>query len=188
MANLSESTGGSFYYLSDFSQLKAVFNTIIEEADLYKDSDGDGLLDGEEVVIKKLPFVENYYCYMYSNPCMTDTDLDTYDDYVEEYIGTSPINVWNSLDTSDIINSSLPSGFSFNNWWDWKELIEEHGWNYIHNAVQEHIDLRYEDIEKEVQLTSSLRCNLLKRNSSEIWEVKPTSYAKEPKNSWNWHS
>ena len=26
---------------------------------------------------------------MYSNPCMADTDLDSYDDYVEEYIGTS---------------------------------------------------------------------------------------------------
>lgn len=29
--------------------------------------------------IKKLPLVENYYCYMYSNPCMADTDLDSYD-------------------------------------------------------------------------------------------------------------
>ena len=33
----------------------------------------------------------------------------------------------------------------------------------------------------EVQLTSSLRCDLLKRRSSEIWEVKTSSYAKEPK-------
>ncbi|MDE6233059.1 MAG: VWA domain-containing protein, partial [Lachnospiraceae bacterium] len=220
LTDLSESTGGSFYYLSNFSQLKAVFNTIIEEADLYKDSDGDGLsdyhekkiaagelltgsgealnlcskinylspdsdgdglLDGEEVVIKKLPFVENYYCYMYSNPCMADTDLDTYDDYVEEYIGTSPINVQNSLDTSNIMNGSLPSGFSFNNWWDWKELIEEQAWNYIHNAVQEHIETKYEEIKKEVWLTDSLRCDLLKEFSREIWEVKPTSYAKEPK-------
>lgn len=63
---------------------------------------------------------------MYPNPCMLDTDLDTYDDYVEEYIGISLINVQNSLDTSNIMNDSLPSGFSFNNWWDWKELIEEH--------------------------------------------------------------
>lgn len=76
---------------------------------------------------------------MYSNPCMADTDLDSYDDYVEEYIGTSPISVWNSLDTSGIISSSIPSGFSFNNWWDWQELIEEHAWNYIHNAVEEDI-------------------------------------------------
>lgn len=220
LADLSESTGGSFYYLSDFSQLKAVFNTIIEEADLYKDSDGDGLSDyhekkiaagelltgsgealnlcskmnylssdsdgdglsdGEEVVIKKLPFAENYYCYMYSNPCMADTDLDTYNDYVEEYIGTSPVNVKNSLDTSNITNSSLPSDFSFNNWWDWKELIEEEAWNYIHNAVEEHIDKKYEEIEKEVILNSSLRCDLLREFSKEIWEVKPTSYAKEPK-------
>lgn len=221
LANLSESTGGSFYYLSDFSQLKAVFNTIIEEADLYKDSDGDGLsdyhekkiaagelltgsgetlnlcskinylspdsdgdglLDGEEVVIKKLPLVENYYCYMYSNPCMADTDLDSYDDYVEEYIGTSPISVWNSLDTSGIISGNMPSGFSFNNWWDWQELIEEHAWNYIHNAVEEDIVTKQKgEIMSEVQLTSSLRCDLLKRRSSEIWEVKPSSYAKDPK-------
>lgn len=220
LANLSESTGGSFYYLSNFSQLKAVFNTIIEEADLYKDSDGDGLsdyhekkiaagelltgsgealnlcskmnylspdsdgdglLDGEEVVIKKLPIVENYYCYMYSNPCMSDTDFDSYDDYVEEYIGTSPISVWNSLDTSDKISSSLPPGFSFNNWWDWQELIEEHAWNHIHNAVQEHIQTIYKEIKKEAWLTHSLRCDLLREFSKEIWEVKPTSYAKEPK-------
>ena len=33
----------------------------------------------------------------------------------------------------------------------------------------------------EEQLTSSLRCDLLKRRSSEIWEVKTSSYAKEPK-------
>lgn len=220
LANLSESTGGAFYYLSDFSQLKAVFNTIIEEADLYKDSDGDGLsdyhekkiaagelltgsgealnlcskmnylspdsdgdrlLDGEEVLIKQLPFVDNYYCYMYSNPCMADTDLDTYDDYVEEYIGTSPISLWNNLDTSDIISSNIPLGFSFNNWDEWQELIKEHAWNYIHNAVQDDIVTKYKDIEKEVKLTPSLRCDLLRRPSSEIWEVKPSSYAKYPK-------
>lgn len=52
---------------------------------------------------------------MYSNPCMADTDLDSYDDYVEEYIGTSPISVCNSLDTSGIISGSMQSGFSFNN-------------------------------------------------------------------------
>ena len=60
---------------------------------------------------------------------MADTDLDSYDDYVEEYIGTSPISVWNILDTSGIISSSIPSVFSFNNWWNWQELIEEHAWN-----------------------------------------------------------
>lgn len=119
---------------------------------------------------------------MYSNPCMADTDLDSYDDYVEEYIGTSPISVWNSLDTSGIISSSIPSGFSFNNWWDWQELIEEHAWNYIHNAVEEDIVTKHQgEIMSEEQLTSSLRCDLLKRRSSEIWEVKTSSYAKEPK-------
>ena len=136
----------------------------------------------KEATIKKLPLVENYYCYMYSNPCMADTDLDSYDDYVEEYIGTSPISVWNSLDTSGIISGSMPSGFSFNNWWDWQELIEEHAWNYIHNAVEEDIVTKHKgEIMSEVQLTSSLRCDLLKRRSSEIWEVKTSSYAKEPK-------
>lgn len=84
--------------------------------------------------IKKLPLVENYYCYMYSNPCMADTDLDSYDDYVEEYIGTSPISVWNSLDTSGIINN-MPSGFSFNNWWDWQELIEEIHQKHPHQTI-----------------------------------------------------
>ncbi len=87
---------------------------------------------------------------------MADTDLDSYDDYVEEYIGTSPISVWNSLDTSGIISSSVPSGFSFNNWWDWQELIEEHAWNYIHNAVEEDIITKHQGkIMSEEQLTSS---------------------------------
>lgn len=93
---------------------------------------------------------------MYSNPCMADTDLDSYDDYVEEYIGTSPISVWNSLDTSGIISNSMQSGFSFNNWWDWQELIEEHAWNYIHNAVEEDIITKHQGkIMSEEQLTSS---------------------------------
>ena len=93
---------------------------------------------------------------MYSNPCMADTDLDSYDDYVEEYIGTSPISVWNSLDTSGIISSSMQSGFSFNNWWNWQELIEEHAWNYIHNAVEEDIVTKHQgEIMSEEQLTSS---------------------------------
>lgn len=73
----------------------------------------------------------------------------------------------------------MPSGFSFNNWWDWQELIEEHAWNYIHNAVEEDIVTKQKgEIMSEVQLTSSLRYDLLKRRSSEIWEVKPSSYAK----------
>ena len=87
---------------------------------------------------------------------MADTDLDSYDDYVEEYIGTSPISVWNSLDTSGIISNSMQSGFSFNNWWDWQELIEEHAWNYIHNAVEEDIVTKHQgEIMSEEQLTSS---------------------------------
>ena len=131
LKNISESTGGCYYYINQFSQLNGIFENIISETDLYKDSDGDGLsdyhekmiaagkmhtgsgealrlcttmnylssdsdgdglADSEEVEIRKIPNSENYYCYMVSNPCVVDTDCDSYNDYVEEYIGSSPVS------------------------------------------------------------------------------------------------
>ena len=220
LSTLSESTGGEFYYINDMLQLKNAFSRIIDETDLYKDSDGDGisdyhekmiaagellsgtgekinsctkmnylsadsdgdgLPDGDEIEIKKMPSGENYYCYMYSNPCMVDTDSDSYNDYTEEYIGTSPISKRNNLDTSEGIISELFPGFSYNSWPDWEQLIEDHGWNFVHNAVQDDIVDKYSDIKKEFMINKSLRCDLLRKDMYEIWEVKPSSYAKDPK-------
>ena len=131
LKNISESTGGCYYYINQFSQLNGIFENIISETDLYKDSDGDGLADSEEVEIRKIPNSENYYCYMVSNPCVVDTDCDSYNDYVEEYIGSSPVSKINKIEQTE----SSTSGYSVK-WSDWQELIEEHAWNYIHNAVE----------------------------------------------------
>lgn len=50
------------------------------------DSDGDGLLDGEELKIKsqKTNGERVFYCHMTSNPCMIDSD---YDGYLDEVTG-----------------------------------------------------------------------------------------------------
>jgi len=114
---IANSTGGAYYSGANFSQLEGIFNKLISDADLYRDSDndgisdyhekkistgelrlgtgapmlnfaslnylnpdsdGDGLIDGEELTItfqtvKGLPV---YYCFMKSNPCLNDTDFD----------------------------------------------------------------------------------------------------------------
>jgi hypothetical protein len=119
LKNISESTGGCYYYINQFSQLNGIFENIISETDLYKDSDGDGLADSEEVEIRKIPNSENYYCYMVSNPCVVDTDCDSYNDYVEEYIGSSPVSKINKIEQTE----SSTSGYSVK-WSDWQELIE----------------------------------------------------------------
>jgi uncharacterized protein YegL len=147
---------------------------------LSSDSDGDGLNDGDEIAIKKIPGTNNYYCYMYSNPCMKDTDLDSYDDNVEDYIGTSLISIKNVLKSVRSVDG-LPSDFTFNTFEDWKELIKDEAWNYIHNAVEHNIHDRYNEIQTEFQINSSLRCDLFKPEFNEIWEVKPSSYAVNPK-------
>ena len=78
---------------------------------LSSDSDGDGLADSEEVEIRKIPNSENYYCYMVSNPCVVDTDCDSYNDYVEEYIGSSPVSKINKIEQTE----SSTSGYSIRN-------------------------------------------------------------------------
>ena len=57
------------------------------------DSDGDGLEDGEELIIKS-QFVANkeiYYCKLVSNPCVADSDKDGYNDKEEISNGTEPL-------------------------------------------------------------------------------------------------
>lgn len=213
LKNISESTGGSYYHIDQFSQLNGIFENIISETDLYKDSDGDGLsdyhekmiasgklhtgsgeslrlcttmnylssdsdgdglADSEEVEIRRIPNSENYYCYLVSNPCIVDTDNDGYNDYVEDYIGTSPINKINKIE-QNMYSRSL----GLNNWYDWQELTENHAWNFIHNAVESNIGDRYPDIQLEVP-NSVGRMDLYKKATNEVWDVKPSSYTHDP--------
>ena len=213
LRNISESTGGSYYHINQFSQLSSIFENIISETDLYKDSDGDGLsdyhekmiaagkmhtgsgealrlctnmdylssdsdgdglADSEEVEIRKIPNSDNYYCYMVSNPCIVDTDKDGYIDYVEEYIGSSPISKNNKIEQ----NMYSKSGSS-NSWYDWQELIENHSWNYIHNAVEFDIFCKHVGLELEKTISVG-RMDIYRSLTKEVWDVKPSSYAYEP--------
>ena len=213
LRNISESTGGSYYHIDQFSQLNSIFENIISETDLYKDSDGDGLsdyhekmiaagkmhigsgeamrlcstmdylssdsdgdglADSEEVEIRKIPNSENYYCYMFSNPCIVDTDNDGYEDYVEDYIGSSPISKINKIEQ----NMRTRIGGS-NNWYDWQELIQNHAWNYIHNAVERDIREKHSGLLLELPISVG-RIDIYRTSTREVWDVKPSSYAYEP--------
>jgi len=133
LRNIAEATRGQYYSASNFSALGEVFERIVEDADLYKDSDGDGisdyhekaiasgkmkigngsvmpfastlnylsddsdgdgLLDGEELEIRECTVNGKtiYYCIIYSNPCMVDTDGDGADDFFEDYAGLNPLS------------------------------------------------------------------------------------------------
>ena len=144
---------------------------------LSSDSDGDGLADSEEVEIRKIPNSENYYCYMVSNPCVVDTDCDSYNDYVEEYIGSSPVSKINKIEQTE----SSTSGYSVK-WSDWQELIEEHAWNYIYNAVEADIYSKNVGIQLETPISVG-RIDVLRLATNEVWDVKPPSYVYEPNRS-----
>lgn len=48
LEQLANDTGGKYYPISDFSELSEAFETVISDADLYKDSDEDGISDYHE--------------------------------------------------------------------------------------------------------------------------------------------
>ncbi len=45
LRGIAETTGGAYYQADKASELTSIFNTIAQESDRYKDSDGDGLSD-----------------------------------------------------------------------------------------------------------------------------------------------
>ena len=51
LKTIANETGGQYYYINNFSSLDSVFEQIVVEADLYKDSDGDGISDYHEKMI-----------------------------------------------------------------------------------------------------------------------------------------
>lgn len=77
---ISESTGGSYYYINDFSQLGLIFEQISDDADLYKDTDGDGVSDYHEKKIAsgelKLGTGGEFANFQNMNYLSADTDGD----------------------------------------------------------------------------------------------------------------
>lgn len=231
---IAESTHGQYYAASNFNELSVVFERIIEDSDLYKDSDGDGisdyhekailngnlkagngtsissyvrlnylssdsdgdgLLDGAEIEIreKTVNGKSVYYCYMYSNPCVTDSDSDGLDDCAEDYAGFDPLI--NNLTYKKVSTplASLLSGHSFggNSFREWLQLLKDKGaWNAIHNIVETVIRSRNPFLlQREYAITKSGvplgRVDLLQEfpqggTSNLIWDVKPASYAVDP--------
>lgn len=53
LSELAKLSGGAYYGVTDFEQLGSVFDRLITDADLYKDSDGDGISDYHEKKISK---------------------------------------------------------------------------------------------------------------------------------------
>lgn len=215
LSGIATATGGTYYNISGFSELESVFQSVISKADLYKDtdgdgisdyhekkialgelkgglgtpirnfgtlsylnpdSDGDGIPDGEELEIKGN--VVNgepvYYCYLHSNPCLADSDGDSLGDIAERYIGTNPLNSINEIPRE----SGMPL---INTWADWQELIEEHAWNYIHNEVQRNAR-KMNPLLYPIELVLPVgKVDLYRRDTSEMWEVKPSSFAFSPR-------
>ena len=76
------------------------------------DTDGDGLLDGEELVITEIG--NKVYVKYISDPTKKDTDDDGYNDNNENKSGTNPL-LWDVSDRdlamlSDIVYNDLPKG------------------------------------------------------------------------------
>lgn len=221
LRTMAENTGGQYYPVSSFSNLSSVFERIISDADLYKDSDEDGISDYHEKCIangklrigtgatlsnfvsmnylsadsdsdelsdfEEIEISERvvsgktvYYCKVFSNPCLQDSDSDKLNDVVEVYAGFNPL-----VDDSGSTSVS-GSTFSTNTYREWLEMVEENSWNFIHNAVE--VDVRTKTpgmSPTELWLKSSTgklskRVDLWYPATGEIWDVKPASYKFNP--------
>lgn len=142
---------------------------------LCADSDGDGLLDGEEVTILEIGNSGNYFCFLFSNPCVVDTDSDGVEDNWENYIGTSAI----AMNVSKKSNSKKKDGLSIG-WDEWQKMRKKYSWGYIHSLVQEDITNKYEKIVSEFAIRGVGRADLYHVEDKKVWEVKPLSYATDP--------
>ena len=143
---LADDTAGTFYLASEASELSGIYDRINRKIDLsvdtdgdgipdyYEehmvmfngmtlvldknnpDSDGDGLLDGEEVAELNYQYNSDKTKVivtgrLLSNPLDADTDGDGLPDEDEKIIGTDPLDV-------DTDNDGLPDGFECIQWYD----------------------------------------------------------------------
>lgn len=143
---LANNTAGAFYLATDASQLEDIYKDINKKidietdsdndgiADYYQenmvmfngvtikldkynpDSDGDGVLDGEEVAELNYQYNSDKTKVivtgkLMSNPLNEDTDEDGISDEEESIIGTAPKD-------SDTDNDGLTDGFEYTYWYD----------------------------------------------------------------------
>ena len=225
LKKIAENTGGQYYNTSNFDELSGVFDRLVTDSDLYKDSDGDGIsdyhekkiasgelkngmgvalpnfgslnylnedsdgdgiIDGEELEIKEKIVNGNsvYYCYMYSNPCLSDSDNDGLDDVLEIYAGYNPL-----LNEELLVNNSNTyyDYLTKNTRSEWKKMAKEHAYNYIHIAVQNDIWqknsswIRYGEYSlKGTDDKVVGRIDVIDKTLTQIWDVKPASYQTSP--------
>ena len=148
------------------------------------DTDGDGLLDGEEIIVKTetlvkdgKPFIK-VYATLKSHPKMVDTDGDGFDDYVETK--DSEVGIESQNFTDEIMKSSTAT--------EKYESKNPLKWNVSDRDLAMASSIAYSYLKKETKiknLSSALKNEISERfmdvaNISELdrWQVKDTWYAK----------
>lgn len=241
LTTLAEETGGRYYPISNFSKLQEAFGKIIDDADIYTDSDedglsnyyekriaqsqirlgtgatipnvaqldyenpdsdGDGLLDGEELLIQERE--GGIYGYIVSFPTEKNSDGDKFDDYAEYMIGTDATK-FRSFDDEEIdinqeevivytsyeqevseedVSASGADilGHHIRGIWigTWREMAGDHDWGFIHRLVQKKIiEQNPGRFRSEVSIPGG-RLDVVDTRNNIFWEVKAISYYTNP--------
>lgn len=137
----TDTDGDGLYDVYEVIGMRLQNGTIIYTDPTKRDSDGDGLLDGEEIN----PIMQHYEVYyptgvplekdyfvMYSNPNEEDSDGDEYSDYDEVKIHLSaPLvsNVWSVQISNNYISIDTPSDIDEPNYY----YGGDQGWFYDAN-------------------------------------------------------
>lgn len=146
---------------------------------LNPDSDGDGLLDGEEIQIVEGD--DGPTINILSSPVRVDSDYDGFADLLEDAFSFSALVSTNVTVTSDApaLAAATVGGVDMPGIWigTWQEMARNHSWNYIHNEVVGHIIAANPGYAAEVAIPGVGRADIVDFSRFMVWEVKPVSYA-----------
>lgn len=104
-----------------------------EHGEICNDIDGDGLLNGEEIIITQNG--ERVYAVMKSNPLMVHSDSDLIDDYDEVRNGSNPL-VYQA-------SSSTVNALCNNNGYNYESAIDDYENNWLFHADTEFLAAIY---------------------------------------------
>lgn len=209
---LAYNTGGNYYHISDFTKLYSTFSNIKDNAELYldsdedgisdyhekkiaegtlrlgsgavvpnyafldytnPDSDGDGVLDGDELSLEEKDGW--LYCLIDSLPTMLNSDMDELDDYAEYMMGTTALGYTDPnilIAEPVVVNGYTMPGIGYNTW---ITMAKDYYWGYIHRQVVQHIIDENVGLDRD-QAVGTGFADIIKYDTNEIWEVKPISY------------